>query len=197
MKHSIVRIAVIAMFVVGLLMVGYGLTVKPTSTAQAVENGHIESVSFPSVAQSRYAMQNDAAASLIGDCLSDRVTGDLYPQPDPYCLPVPAVAVVETVKRDTEDTHTPVIVETPATPEPPIIIDNGGENVPTEPVVTPEPEQPVQPETSGNPGNTKDVGNAGENPNGRGTMDNDNAGGNGNGEHGNQGANGNGGNGYG
>jgi hypothetical protein len=187
MKHSFVRIAVIAMFVTGLLMVGYGLTVEPTSTAQAVGNGHSESVSFPSDTQARYAMQNDAAASLIGDCLSDRVTGDLYPQPDPYCIPVPSVAVVETVKKDTDDTVTPAIVDVPVTPETPVIIDNGGENVPTEPVVMPEPETPATEEPAGNPGNLKDVGNAGENPNGRGTMDNDNAGGNGNGEHGNQG----------
>jgi hypothetical protein len=192
MKQSFARITIITLVIVGLLMVGYGLTIEPSSTAQAVSNGHIESVSFPSDTQARYAMQNDVQSSLIGDCLADRVTGDLYPMPDPYCLPVPSVAVVETVKRDTEDTHTPVIVETPATPETPetpVIIDNGGEDVPTEPNVTPEPEQPETPEPSqaGNPGNTKDVGNAGENPNGRGTMDNDNAGGNGNGEHGNQG----------
>jgi hypothetical protein len=192
MKHSIVRIAVIAMFVTGLLMVGYGLTVKPTSTAQAVSNGHIESVSFPSDTQARYAMQNDVPASLIGDCLSDRVAGDLYPQPDPYCLPVPSVAVVETVKRDTDDTVTPVIVDVPVTPEPPaveppVIVPTQEPPVVTPPVITPEVPSTPEPSNAGNPGNLKDVGNAGENPNGRGTMDNDNAGGNGNGEHGNQG----------
>jgi hypothetical protein len=90
-------------------------------------------------------------------------------------------------EQDTQDTNTPAIVDAPVTPETPVIIDNGGENVPTEPVVMPEPETPATEEPAGNPGNTKDVGNAGENPNGRGTMDNDNAGGNGNGEHGNQG----------
>jgi hypothetical protein len=190
MKHSIVRIAVIAMFVVGLLMVGYGLTVKPTSTAQAVGNGHVESVSFPSAAQARYAMQNDVTASLIGDCLSDRVTGDLYPQPDPYCLPVPSVAVVEQAKEREQDT--PVIVDVPATPEPPtveppVIVPTQEPPVVTPPVITPEVPSTPEPSNAGNPGNTKNVGNAGENPNGRGTMDNDNAGGHGNGEHGNQG----------
>lgn len=76
-----------------------------------------------------------------------------------------------------------VVTETPV-----IIIDDGGETIPTETPSTPE-----TPDTcnNGNPGNTKCVGNAGENPNGRGTMDNDNAGGNGNGEHGNQGEGGN------
>lgn len=47
------------------------------------------------------------------------------------------------------------------------------------PVVTPIPC------THGNPGNKKCKGNAGENPNGRGTMDNDSS--DGNGQHGNQG----------
>jgi hypothetical protein len=190
MKHSIVRIAVIAMFVVGLLMVGYGLTVEPSSEVQAVGNGHSESVSFPSDAQARYAMQNDVQSSLIGDCLSDRVTGDLYPQPDPYCLPVPSVAVVEQAKEREQDT--PVIVDVPATPEPPaveppVIVPTQEPPVVTPPVITPEVPSTPEPSNAGNPGNLKDVGNAGENPNGRGTMDNDNAGGNGNGEHGNQG----------
>jgi hypothetical protein len=160
MKHSFVRIAVIAMFVVGLLMVGYGLTVKPTSTAQAVSNGHIESVSFARQAESRYAMQNDVQSSLIGDCLSDRVTGDLYPQPDPYCLPVPSVAVVEQAKEREQDTS--VIVDVPATPETPetpVIIDNGGEEIPTE--ETPEPEQPETPEQDKNKCN-KGSGNGSE-----------------------------------
>lgn len=50
---------------------------------------------------------------------------------------------------------------------------------------TPKENKPA--DSLGNPGNTKGVGHAGENPNGKGTMPLDNAGGNGNGEHGNQG----------
>lgn len=41
--------------------------------------------------------------------------------------------------------------------------------------------------TNANPGNTKCKGQAGEDPNGKGTMPEDNTGGNGNGQHGNQG----------
>ena len=102
-------------------------------------------------------------------------------------------AVAE-VKRDTDDTQTPIIVDVPVTPEQPVIIDNGGEEIPTEETEQPETEQPEtdEPSQAGNPGNLKNVGNAGENPNGRGTMDNDNAGGNGNGQHGNQGEGGHG-----
>jgi hypothetical protein len=183
MKQSIVRITIVTLVIVGLLMVGYGLTVKPTAEVQAVGNGHAESVSFARDTQSRYAMQNDVTASLIGDCLSDRVTGDLYPQPDPYCLPVPSVAVVERAKEREQDTS--VIVDVPATPEPPAVEPPVVE--PEQPVITPEVPSTPEPSNAGNPGNTKNVGNAGENPNGRGTMDNDNAGGNGNGQHGNQG----------
>jgi hypothetical protein len=195
MKHSIARIAIITLVIVGLLMVGYGMTVKPSAEVRAVGNGHIESVSFARDTQSRYAMQNDATASLIGDCLADRVTGDLYPQPDPYCLPVPSVAVVEQAKEREQDV--PVIVDVPATPEPPaveppVIVPTQEPPVVTPPVITPEVPSTPEPSNAGNPGNTKDVGNAGENPNGRGTMDNDNAGGNGNGEHGNQGEGGHG-----
>lgn len=86
-------------------------------------------------------------------------------------------------------TTTIVTVDVPVTvtPTPPT-------ETPVVVVVTPEPTQPpVEEETceSGNPGNLKCVGNAGEDPNGAGTMDNDNAGGNGNGQHGNQGEGGN------
>lgn len=59
------------------------------------------------------------------------------------------------------------------------------------PVPTQEPPIIVDNKSTGNPGNTKDAGHAGEDPNGRGTMPLDNAGGNGNGEHGNQGQGGN------
>jgi hypothetical protein len=176
MKQSIARITILTLIIIGLLMVAYGMTVKPTSTAQAVSNGHIESVSFPSDTQARYAMQNDVQSSLIGDCLSDRVTGDLYPQPDPYCLPVPSVAVVETVKRDTDDTVTPVIVDVPSTPEqpavePPVIVPTQEPPVVTPPVV--EPEQPEQPtgdknkcnKGSGNGSEGCDPGNHPENGN--------------------------------
>jgi hypothetical protein len=63
-----------------------------------------------------------------------------------------------------------------------------------EPVVNPPANDPIIVEVPaddnlGNPGNLKDVGHAGENPNDKDTMPIDNAGGNGNGEHGNQGVN--------
>jgi len=92
-------------------------------------------------------------------------------------------------------TNTPgaPVVEIITTPEAPVVV------VTPEPTEEPEPIVIVTPPTeeedtcdSGNPGNTKCVGNPGEDPNGRGTMPQDNAGGNGNGEHGNQGQGGNG-----
>jgi hypothetical protein len=100
-------------------------------------------------------------------------------------------------EQDTQDTNTPAIVDAPVTPEPPaveppVIVPTQEPPVVTPPVITPEVPSTPEPSNAGNPGNTKDVGNAGENPNGRGTMDNDNAGGNGNGEHGNQGEGGHG-----
>lgn len=52
----------------------------------------------------------------------------------------------------------------------------------------PTEDKPAVEETPGNPGNLKAVGNAGENPNGRGTMVQDDPAGI-NGEHGNQGTN--------
>lgn len=98
--------------------------------------------------------------------------------------PTPGVTQTE-LPPTTEVTSTPDITNTPdpteevtSTPEPP--------------TNTPEPPATEKPCDKGNPGNTKCVGNAGEDPNGKGTMPNDNAGGNGNGATGNQGEGGNG-----
>lgn len=97
---------------------------------------------------------------------------------------VPAVVTVEPDTRPQEPNQ-----EFPY--EPPIIVPQEPET----PVVVPTPETPETPAEDtcehGNPGNTKCVGNAGEDPNGAGTMPQDNAGGGGNGEHGNQGQGGN------
>ena len=57
------------------------------------------------------------------------------------------------------------------------------------PVVVPDTDKPADTCGNGNPGNHKCVGNAGEDPNHKDTMDNDST--DGNGEHGNQGTNGN------
>jgi hypothetical protein len=103
----------------------------------------------------------------------------------------PVVTITENKRtQETESTVTQPTTETPAVDDvPTVTIDDGGETVPT----VDEPSEPSDPAPAvdGNPGNTKPVGNAGENPNGRGTMPLDNAGGNGNGEHGNQGNGGN------
>jgi hypothetical protein len=194
MKLNTTDKAIVSLAVIILAIAAILYSVQPHSTAGADSTAGTPAQQvhyFPRWAESRPAMQNDVQSSLIGDCLADRVTGDLYPQPDPYCLPVPSVAVVEQAKEREQDTS--VIVDVPATPEPPaveppVIVPTQEPPVVTPPVVEPEqPETPATEEPAGNPGNLKDVGNAGENPNGRGTMDNDNAGGNGNGEHGNQG----------
>jgi len=118
-----------------------------------------------------------------GDCHADGSTGEAYAgrgnsgDSVAYCYIAPSDTVSIPDVQDDE------IVIAPANPV--IVVD----------VVVIVEDKPIE-ETNeesahGNPGNTRDVGNAGENPNGRGTMDNDNAGGNGNGEHGNQGENGN------
>jgi hypothetical protein len=88
----------------------------------------------------------------------------------------------------------PIDSSVPTTPDETIIPDESTDSEDSTVIIEDTPVIEEQENTDGNPGNTKDVGNAGENPNGNGTMDNDNAGGNGNGEHGNQGENGNGGN---
>jgi hypothetical protein len=193
---TIFRIAVLAVLILAGL-----LAALPQRQAQSVQytaglpatTAHI----FPQQPQqpaqwadaTHYAPHS--AGYRLGDCFADRTQDDLYPQPDPYCLPVPSVnTVTKETKRDTDVQIIPVTSVEPVepvvpteTPETPVIIDNGGETVPSD---------PEQPAANGNPGNTKCVGNAGEDPNGRGTMPNDNAGGNGNGEHGNQGEGGNG-----
>jgi hypothetical protein len=99
----------------------------------------------------------------------------------PATSDIPGTSVLIRLPDDTTmtvDVPT-VIVDTPA--ETPVV------DVPADDV--PEVTPPAADDNLGNPGNTKDVGHAGENPNGQGTMDDDNAGGNGNGEHGNQGVN--------
>ena len=143
----------------------------------------------------------------FGDCFADHASGDIYTTENPFCLTgeaeeTSAVMAVKHAKNDTTNnvepqTVEPPIVEPPSLPvapvepvEPPVVTPP----TVTPPTVTPPTvEPPVTPEDTakGNPGNTKSVGNAGEDPNGKGTMPLDNAGGNGNGEHGNQGQGGN------
>jgi hypothetical protein len=89
--------------------------------------------------------------------------------PSTYTTPVP-----------TEDVVLPPVVVIPPVVVTPPTQEPGGE-IPGED--QPEGNAPA----NGNPGNVKDVGHAGEDPNGQGTMPQDNAGGNGNGEHGSQG----------
>ena len=73
-------------------------------------------------------------------------------------------------------------VEEPVVVEDPIVVVDP-------PVVVPDTDKPADTCGNGNPGNHKCVGNAGEDPNHKDTMDNDST--DGNGEHGNQGTNGN------
>jgi hypothetical protein len=106
------------------------------------------------------------------------------------------------VKEESKDNDNPVITtviitipELPIDSSVPTTPDESTDSDNSTPVIEDTPVIEEQENTgNGNPGNIKDVGNAGENPNGNGTMPNDNAGGNGNGEHGNQGENGNSGN---
>jgi hypothetical protein len=125
--------------------------------------------------------------------------------------------VIVTLTPDITTTGTPVITATPelptSTPEPTLVVNTpdvpatSTPNITTTPdlptatpdiTATPKPtENPTQVATekpcdNSNPGNLKCKGNSGEDPNGSGTMPQDNTGGNGNGQHGNQGTGGNG-----
>jgi hypothetical protein len=111
----------------------------------------------------------------------------------PEGMEVEIITITTTVTVPPTETVTapPPITET-TTPTPelptPTPVPPTQTPVPTTPVVT-EPPATEEPCENGNPGNLKCVGNAGEDPNGHGTMPEDNAGGDGNGEHGNQGTN--------
>jgi hypothetical protein len=107
-----------------------------------------------------------------GDCFANRATGDTWHVGNEwFCGVVPSGA---------EITVNSVV----AHPAPAVV-----SLVPVEMTETENNTVSTVETTQGNPGNTKSVGNAGENPNGKNTMPLDNAGGNGNGEHGNQGVN--------
>lgn len=141
-------------------------------------------------AECRITLVFDGSPTELGD-------KPLGSNPHPGCWPVGrGVAqvrpmVVEPVVPPTTTPTPPPTTTIPTTPPPTTTIPTTPPptTTPPPPVVTPTPEDTCE---GGNPGNIKCVGNAGEDPNGAGTMPLDNAGGNGNGEHGNQGQGGNG-----
>lgn len=187
MNAKFARALFILLLVIGALFLALTSIVHPT----AVVKGASEASTFPSMQIRNWyfdVMPTPKAQSFNwrGAGCTSALSYVYVPNNGfghPACYPIAqGEAVVVHDHDDNADvaTDTTVVVVDPPTTtiiDPPVII-----------VIEPPAEEGCG---HGNTGNTKCVGNAGEDPNGKGTMDNDNAGGNGNGEHGNQGEGGN------